>query len=143
MLYFSNIDLLELSNTTMSYKTFRWIKILLTAILAMTIITTMSTGDWYIPGATVIAVALLLWTLKSRVTDITEDERDWMIAGKAALIAMSLYSITIAALGTTFVALGKDNELFYIIGTTLLYSTSALVIMYAIFFKIYAWKRQS
>ena len=120
--------------------TFKWIKLGLTAILAAGIAVSVTTGNWYLPGAMVIATAALLFTLKRRVTDVTEDERDRKVGGKAALMAMSIYSVAIATIGTTLVAFGKDDFTYYLLGSALLYSTCALVVLYSVLFKIYARK---
>jgi len=67
-----------------------------------------------------------------------EDERDYQIAGKAARIAITIYSITTSIIGATMMALAKTQPSFIIPSYMLLYSTCALILLYSILFKIFS-----
>ena len=125
----------------MKNKTFLLIKLVITAVIAAVIAISITIGNWYLPAIVLIAAVILLLVLKRRVKDVTEDERDRKIAGRAALLAMSTYAIASAVGGTVLVALGYRDALMYAVGSTILYSASALIVLYALLFKIYARKQ--
>ena len=116
-------------------------KLIIVAVIAAGISVSVSTGNWYLPSAVIIAGAALILVLKRNVKGISEDERDRKMAGRASLMAMSIYSVASAIVGTTLVALGKGDPLMYTVGSTALYSACSLVVLYAVLFKIYARKQ--
>lgn len=121
-----------------SFKTYR---MLVTIVLAAVIAASVVAGNWYVPGIVILASAAFLLALKHRVRDIVEDERDRKIAGKAAMMSMTVYVILSAAIGTTLVALGRDNATLYAVGSVVLYGPTAFMMLYALLFKWYARKQ--
>ena len=113
-------------------------KVVSTALAAMLISISIVQGLWYLPGIVLITVALLLWTLKKRVSGIVEDERDRKLAGKSALIAMSSFSVGAAVIGTTCITFDRQNPLFEIVGNIILCSGCILVIIYSLLYTWYA-----
>ena len=116
---------------------FKGIKLSLTAVLAAGIAASVINGVWYVPGVLILLSAVVLLIMKHRVIDVTEDERDRKVAGKAALMAMTIYSISAAVVGTTLVAYGGANTMFYGVGSAVLYGACAFMVLYALLFKIY------
>lgn len=121
----------------MKQKTLQFYKAAVAAALGAGIAVSVTAGLWFLPAIMVAAGASFLWVLKKRVTEVTEDERDRKVAGRAAIAAMTVYSVGVAAIGSTLVALRSVDPLYEIVGAALLYGASALVLFYSVLFKWY------
>jgi uncharacterized membrane protein len=121
----------------MKSETFKLLKAAFAAVLAAGIAISVIGGIWYVPGVLILLTAAFFLLIKRRVTDITEDERDRKVGGKAALMAMTIYSISAAIIGTSLVAYSAENTTLYGIGSAILYSACAFMVLYALLFQFY------
>ena len=116
---------------------FKGFKVVVTMVLAACIAASVIGHVWYAPGIVILVAAAVLLIMKRRVRDVTEDERDRKVAGRAALMAMMIYSIASAVVGTTLVAYDGGSAILYAVGSAILYSASAFMVLYSILFQFY------
>jgi uncharacterized membrane protein len=122
----------------MTLKTYRKIKLVFVFFLAMFFSWAIFLDNFLIPVAVMIASSLVLMLLRRQVKEIIADERDWQLAGKAALIAVQAYSWVAAILMFVLYSLRLQNNLYEPIALTLAFSTCALMLTYAFTFRFLA-----
>lgn len=119
----------------MTLKTYRKIKLVFVFFLAMFFSWAVYLDNFLIPVAVMIASALVLMFLRSRVKEIIADERDWQIAGKAALIAVQLYSWIAAISMFILYSLRSQNSFYEPIAMTLAFSACIVMLIYTFVFR--------
>ena len=72
----------------MTAKQFKLAKVITTIIVAIIVGQNVVKQEFFIPIVAVVLAALILFYLKSRVKEVMVDERDWKIAGKAAVLTV-------------------------------------------------------
>lgn len=124
----------------MTKKTYLIYRIL--TVLVVSIITSISvnTGNWYLLVVILITAWIFLSALKRKVKDVLVDERDYQIAGKASLHAMTIFNMIAVTAGLILYISGKDDPVLFSIGNVLVYSACFLMFLYAVLFKIYVRK---
>jgi len=122
----------------MTLKTYRKIKLVFVFFLAMFFSWAIFLDNFLIPVAVMMASSLVLMLLRRQVKEIIADERDWQLAGKAALIAVQAYSWVAAILMFVLYSLRLQNNLYEPIALTLAFSTCALMLTYAFTFRFLA-----
>jgi len=121
----------------MSKKSFLICRIAVSFLLGIVVAVSVINGYWYVAVSAIFAAMLFLWTCRRKVKDVLADERDYQIAGKAARIAFSIFSLALAILGIIIISLGRGIEKYEYIANTMLYSSCALVFLCSILFTIY------
>lgn len=119
----------------MTLKTYQKIKLVFVFFLAMFFSWAVYLDNFLIPASVMIASTLALMFLRGRVKEIIADERDWQIAGKAALIAVQAYSWIAAISMFILYSLRSQNSFYEPIANTLAFSTCALMLIYAFIFR--------
>jgi uncharacterized membrane protein len=92
------------------------------------------------PALALITFMLALWLiyfLKTKVKDITEDEMILMYSGKAALKVYQVFGIVVTALGIIFISLGQGRAVTYAVGITLSFCSMFLLLLYMLFYAYY------
>jgi len=80
----------------------------------------------------------LLYLLRSKVTQVVEDERTYVISGKASSITLRVVSFVAASIGAVLIALSKGGLTdFEQAGFTLAFTGCALLVLYIIFYGYY------
>jgi uncharacterized membrane protein len=113
------------------------IKTVLAFFLAMIISQAVIFNNYFLAIVAVFAAFAIILPLKKKVTEVMNDERDYLIAGKAARLALSLFSVTGALLAFAFMSLRGMETVFGTIGSTLAYSVCALLLFYSAAAAIY------
>jgi len=91
-------------------------------------------------GAVVIGM-ILLYSLKSRVKQVIDDERIYRISEKASRRTIQVVGTTTALLGLAIIGLSRSGYLeFAEVGFSLAYFATALLMVYMIFYGYYAKK---
>ncbi len=124
----------------MTKKRFLIYRIITVIILGAVTGASVSYGNWYLPMLCIMGAWVFLYGLRSRVKEVLADERDYGIAGRAALSAMRIYSMIAVIAGLVLYIAQRENEVLFGIGSTLMYSAFFLMLLYTILFKIYAKK---
>lgn len=119
----------------MTLKTYQKIKLVFVFFLAMFFSWAIYLDNFLIPVAVMIISSLILMFLRSRVKEIIADERDWQIAGKAALIAVQVYSWMAAVSMFVLYSLHSQNTFYEPIAMTLAFSACAVMLIYTFIFR--------
>jgi len=112
----------------MSLKQYTILKLLVVIILAMTISISVFVENYIIPIVAIIISMAVMYYFKKRVKGVLADERDYKIAGKAAMWSLCLFSSASVIVGMLFLALSKSHPslgeyahfLFYVVCAVML-----------------------
>lgn len=121
----------------MTIKRYTQIRLVLVFVIAMIISQSMVYRNFYIPLITVVASSLLLIALRRRVKEVIADERDYATAGKAAFLAMQIFSwIGVIAMFALYAA--RDyNPSYEPMGRVIAFAVCLLMILYSVIFRFY------
>jgi len=98
-------------------------------------------GEPIIAIIAVVIGMILLYSLKSRVKQVIEDERVYRISEKASRRTIQVIGITTAILGLAIIGLSRSGYLELTeVGFSLAYFATALLVVYMIFYCYYAKK---
>lgn len=121
----------------MTNKQFFAIRIALIIMLSSVISVAVNNKNYIIPIVAMTLASLALLFLKKKVKEVTEDERDYELAGHAARWTITAYCYV--AVCAMFILLGvKDtNPAYEAVANTLLFSIFGILITYSIIFRFY------
>lgn len=125
------------SNKSMNQKTYQKWRIIIVFILAMIFSQSIVRGNYIIPVVLMIIASLILWYLRGRVNGVLADERDYTLAGKAALLAIQVFGWLASMATLFFYSQRAVNPMYEPIGLTLSYSVLFLFLVYGIVFRYY------
>jgi uncharacterized membrane protein len=125
------------SNKFMNQKTYQTWRIVIVFILAMVFSQSIVRGNYIIPVVLMVASSLILWYLRGRVKGVLADERDYAMAGKAALLAIQVFGWLAAVATLIFYSQRAINPMYETIGLTLSYSVLFLFLVYGVVFRYY------
>lgn len=91
--------------------------------------------NFMIPVAVLAASSLMLFYLRKKVKGVIADERDYVIAGKSALLAIQLFSTAAVIVMFFFYSLRGTESYYEPIALTLAISVCALMLIYSAIFK--------
>lgn len=121
----------------MSNKQYQKIRLIIVVVTAIVFGQAIVLDNYLIPIITLVVSSLLLIYLRRKVKEVMVDERDKALGGKAALMAIQIYS-WIAVIVMLVLYASKDLNPFYEpIGMTLAYSTCLLMFIYSLIFRFY------
>lgn len=121
----------------MKEKQFEKYRRMLTLTIGMVVAGSVVAGIWTVPIIAVAFGLVAMFILRSRVTDVIEDERVHRISEKAARKAFSIFGLGGALVGGVLIALRDSYPQFETIGYTLTASISALLVIYMAFYWYY------
>jgi uncharacterized membrane protein len=116
---------------------FRTIKAIIAGVLAVVIAASILRDNFIIPIIAVTLALAVLFYARSRVKEVIADERDIEVSGKAAGIAIQIFSFATILPMFAFFAMRNTNPTFEPIATTLGYSACFLMLTYSIIYKYY------
>lgn len=125
------------SNKIMTFKTFKIIKLVAVVFLAALASVAINTGNYIWPVAAFAVVALLLLYGRSRVKEVMADERDYALAGRAALWSMQIFSWLSVIFIFILYSQKAVNPAYEAVASTLAYAVCFLMLLYAILFRYY------
>ncbi|MCL5666166.1 MAG: DUF2178 domain-containing protein [Patescibacteria group bacterium] len=114
----------------MTYKRFRTIKIITGFIVGVITAQAIIFDNYFLAVVAVFSALAVIGSMKKKVVEVINDERDYAIAGNAARLSLSLFSLVGALLAFAFMSLRNVNSDFMLIGSTLAYSVCALLIFH-------------
>ena len=114
-------------------------KVRLVMVIAVSIVFSQAIyfKNYLVPIAVLAVSSLVLLYFRRTVKEIVADERDFITGGKAALIAIRIYSFLAVTAMFIFYALRDFNPAYEPIGLTLAYSICILMLLYAVIFRYY------
>lgn len=125
------------SNKFMNQKTYQTWRIIIVFILAMVFSQSIVRGNYIIPVVLMVTASLILWYIRGRVKGVLADERDYAMAGKAALLAIQVFGWLAAVATLIFYSQRAVNPMYETIGLTLSYSVLFLFLVYGVVFRYY------
>lgn len=121
----------------MSLKQYQRVKLIIVVLIAMVFSQSIINRNYLIPIATLIVSALVLLMLRKRVKEIVADERDYELGGKAALLAIQIYSWLATLVMFVLYALRDMNPAYEPIAMALAFSTCVLMLTYSLIFNYF------
>lgn len=121
----------------MSLKQFKIVKLITVVILALIVSSSVSFGNYAIPLMALALAAAILYALRKRVKEVIADERDYQVGGKAAIMAVQLFSWVAALVALILYARRDANPVFEPLALTLSFSACFLLLLYSFLFKYY------
>lgn len=106
-------------------------------ILAFTFSQSIALKNFFIPTTLLIISSLFLLYLRSQVKEVIADERDYATAGKSATLAIQIYAWIAVLSMFLLYSLADLNPNYYPIALTLAFSTTFLMLIYAVIFRYY------
>ncbi len=79
----------------------------------------------------------LIQFLNRKVKEVTADERDWKLAGRAAIITYRITTLVLVIIGCSLIAYSTANPDYYRAGYLLLYLVSFMMVINIFAFLIY------
>lgn len=125
------------SNKNMTLKEYRKIQLVIVVIISIIFSQAIFYKNYIIPITVLVASSSILFYLRRSVKEIMADERDYAIGGKAALLAIQVYSWVAVVAMFIFYGLRDTNPAYEPIGMALAFSTCLLLILYALIFRYY------
>ena len=125
----------------MERKKFKLYGLVITIAVGFLVGLSAARGEPAIAIVAVIIGMMLLYSLKSRVKQVIEDERIYRISEKASRRTIQVVGTTTAILGLTLIGLSRSGHLKLTeVGFSLAYFATALLMVYMIFYGYYAKK---
>jgi len=121
----------------LTFKQYNTIRLIVVMILAMIIGNMIVLKNFFIPIILLVISSLLLIYLRKNVKGVIADERDYAMGGKAAFLAMQVYSWVAVAGMFLFWAFSDINPFYKPIAMTLAFSTCILMLLYSVIFRYY------
>lgn len=119
----------------MSLKKYKAIRILIVVILAIIVGQSFVRENYIFPIMAIALSFLITMILRKRVKEIMADERDYEIGGRAARIAMQIFSWAAVVVIFALYMLKNRNPVLEPIALTLSYSVCLLMLSYALIFR--------
>lgn len=124
----------------MHIKKYRAVKLGIVAVLAATIGSFVSQGNYIIPLIAFAVATIIILLLSPKVNEIKHDERVEKIGGKAARFTLTIVVVGSALASVVLMALAKDNDLYQILGFIFSGLVWISLLSYSIFFHYFNHK---
>lgn len=121
----------------MTLKQFKIVKIITVMALAIIVSQSMVNKNYIIPLMAFTLSVIVLYFIRQRVKEIMADERDYEIGGKAAQIAMQMFSWVAIVIMFVLYSLRDISPIYESIALTLSYAVCFLLLSYSLIFKYY------
>jgi len=121
----------------MTLKQYQILRMAVAVILGIVFSQAIIFKNYLIPIVALTLGFLVLIIAKKKVKGVVADERDYATGGKAALLAMQVYSWLAVILMFILYAKRELNPAYEAIAITLAYSTCLLMITYGLIFRYY------
>ena len=125
----------------MERKKFKLYWIIITIAVGFVIGLSVFRGEPIIAIVAVVIGMILLYSLKSRVKEVIEDERAYRISEKASRRTIQVVGTTTALIGLSIIGFSKSGYLELVeVGYSLACFATVLLMVYMIFYSYYARK---
>lgn len=121
----------------MEKNTYQTIRALIAAVVAALIGSAVIMGNLLLAAITLILGIFISYFVRKNVYEITEDERTYLVAGKASRMTIMSFLTIITLLGIGLATLKNNFLEFTPTGFTLAYSACLLLILYSGFYFYY------
>ncbi len=124
----------------MDKKTFYYVRIVTAMVVAAVCSIAVAQGNYILPLIVGITAAIAIYSVKKRVTGVLEDERDYLVAGKAARWTLSIYTIAAAIASLVLMAMRQNGPSYELVAQMFAYSACFLLIAQSLIFRSFSRK---
>jgi uncharacterized membrane protein len=121
----------------MTKNQFQTFRIIVVIALSITIGVSVSLKIAFIPPVAIVVSAALIQIFYRRVKEVTADERDWQLAGRAAIATYRITALFLVIIGSSLVAYSTSEPSVYRAGYLLLYLVSFMMVVNIISYLVY------
>lgn len=121
----------------MSLKQFKIARLITVIVLAFIVSCSVTFGNYVIPVIALALAIIVSYALRKRVKEVIADERDYQIGGKAAAMAIQVFSWVAIVVTLVFYSQKDANPVFEPLILTLSFSVCFLLILYSVLFKYF------
>jgi uncharacterized membrane protein len=125
----------------LTLKQYQTIRLIITFFLALSFANLLVLKNFFLPIILLAIAFLVLMYLRKSVKGVLADERDYQVAGRAALLAIQVCSWIGVVIMFALYALSDKNIFFQPIAMTLAFSVCVLMLLYSLIFKYLIRKR--
>jgi uncharacterized membrane protein len=123
----------------MNRKHYAWCGIAIALGIGAAVGWSVTTGNYLLPLAAVLAGMALKYLCRRRVTEVIEDELIYRIAEKASYQTLRVSLVAMAVIAAIFIALSKNGPAaLEHIGLTLAFTVCVLLIVHIFFYSYYS-----
>jgi uncharacterized membrane protein len=126
----------------LTLKQYQVARLAITFFLALSFANLLILKNFFLPIILLAVASLVLMYLRKSVKGVLADERDYQVAGKAALLAIQVCSWIGAVIMFVLYAFSDKNIIFEPIAMTLAFSVCVLMISYSLIFKYFIRKNE-
>jgi len=125
----------------MNRKQYAWCGIAIAIAIGASVGWSVTTGNYLLPLAAVVAGMALKYLCRRRVTEVMEDELIYRISEKASYMTLRVSLVAMAVIAAVLIALSKSGYAeFRQIGLTLAFAVCAMLILHISFYGYYSRK---
>ncbi|MFA5098726.1 MAG: DUF2178 domain-containing protein [Candidatus Paceibacterota bacterium] len=124
----------------MTLKQFTALKIAIAVVVSIVVGVSVASKNYLIPIMVVALAFAILLVARRAVKEIVADERDYEIGGKAALLAIKIFSWLAVITMFVFFAFSDTKPDLSTAALTISYSVCLLMLIYSAIFKYYSRK---
>jgi len=123
----------------MNQTQFKWVRLVIVALVATTVSTAVSIGNFFLALSGVLIGMLFMWLVRLRYKKVIVDERVSIISGRAARVSYAITTMTLLALSLFFTVSGKRAGEIYIeaLGVVFGFVVLFTVALYTVSFHYY------
>lgn len=119
----------------MTLKKYKQIKLFFVVLISIVFGQSLVYKNFITPIAVLMVSSLVLMFIRGRVKEIVSDERDRVVAGNAALLAMQIYSWVSVIFIFSLYSFKDVNPFYQPMAFTMAFSVLFLMVLYAIIFR--------
>lgn len=123
----------------MNQTQFKWARLVIVALVAMTVSTAVSIANFYLALSGVLIGMLFMWLVRLRYRKVIVDERVNTVSGRAARMSYAITTMTLMVLSMFFIMSGKSSGQIYIeaLGVVFGFTVLLAVALYSVSFHYY------
>jgi uncharacterized membrane protein len=119
----------------MTLKQFQTVKVCIAMVLAAVMGQAVILNNYILAVTAVIIAVALSVVFRRRVTEVVVDERDYQIAGKAAIYTMQIFCACACVITFMLISLRQKDPSLEVAGSALAYATCAIMLLYTFIYK--------
>lgn len=121
----------------MKLKQYRRIKLFFVVLITIISSQAVIHKVYLLPIVAILISTLVLLSLRKRVKEVMADERDYLMAGKAAIMALQIYAWVAVVAMFILYAYRDSNPAYEPMGMILAFSTCLLMLLYSLIFRYF------
>jgi uncharacterized membrane protein len=121
----------------LTLKQYNIIRIITVILLSVMFSQAIIFRNFWIPMILLVVGSLFLMLLRKNVKGVLVDERDYATGGKAALLAMQIWSFIAVVIMFALLTLSDKSPVYQAVAMTLSFSVCAFMLLYSVIYRYY------